>query len=55
MNCKKGDLAIVIKSTHGGNLGKVVECVNLHLSHVFSDGVQCNAWETIPLLVDVNG
>lgn len=29
MNCKPGDLAVVIKSVTGANLGRIVRCVEL--------------------------
>jgi len=53
MNCKQGDLAILIKS-YAGNEGKIVRCI----AHVRRDcayeGV-VDAWITEPMLTNIDG
>lgn len=43
MNCKQGDLAVVVQSMHSENLGLIVKCIGLHLSETHDlDGVPIN-------------
>jgi len=37
MNCKQGDLAIVVKALNPKNLGKIVRCIRFLPSHVLLD------------------
>lgn len=45
MNCKQGDMAVIVRST-AGNLGKIVECVALQLHPAYAEhatwGVRCS-------------
>jgi hypothetical protein len=58
MNCKKGDLAVVVRSSHG-NEGKVVRCVQFipAFRRIFADGSsQTTAgWEIDPRLASFDG
>lgn len=60
MNCKKGDLAIVVSSIvpHSPNIGKIVRCLEFILAHttVGIPGVitACDGWLTDVPLVQFN-
>ena len=44
MNCKPGDLAVIVRSIHG-NLGKIVRCLRFLGHQEFDDGIFCDdAW-----------
>lgn len=55
LNCKPGDMAIVVKSKNGDQIGRIVECIRLDGERVFSDGMTAFAWETAPSLVGESG
>lgn len=44
MNCKQGDLAIVVKSHKGKNVGKIVTCLKFIGTHPNFDGFN-DLWE----------
>jgi hypothetical protein len=58
LNCKVGDLAVVVRSV-AGNEGKIVRCLQFIPSHTFvsRDGViyDADAWETTPVLMGFDG
>ena len=41
MNCKQGDLAVIVRSTIG-NEGCIVKCVDYLPVHLFFSGILCN-------------
>lgn len=55
MNCKQGDLAIIVKSM-AGNEGKIVRCLKFVPAQDFSTPdqkiVKMDAWEVDSVLVD---
>ena len=59
MNCKQGDLAIVVRSKTGLNLGKIVRCVRFAgrlpadptTGNKWEDGEENDHWEIDPPLV----
>jgi len=53
MNCKPGDLAVVVSSA-AGNEGKIVKCLQ-HVRHPFIDAGVLDAWLTEPMLRNVLG
>lgn len=50
MNCKPGDLAIVIRSSRGVSVGKVVQCIRPLIGYVFQNLGSADAWLTEPML-----
>ena len=55
MNCKQGDLAIIVKIKNGSpdgaekHLGKIVKCIESYYDDNFL------IWETDPVLLDTDG
>mgnify|MGYP006921370785 CR=1 FL=1 len=47
MNCKPGDLAVIVRS-QGNNAGRIVQCVRLHIS-------QAHDVDGVPLLLTASG
>lgn len=54
MNCKPGDLAIVVRSRGGVNLGRIVKCVR-PVKYWFIDSFERECWITEPMLTNVEG
>jgi hypothetical protein len=58
MNCKQGDLAIIVKST-AGNEGKIVRCLKFVPAQKFYTPdkkiVQWDAWEVDSAFISWNG
>jgi len=58
MNCKQGDLAVLVKST-AGNEGKIVRCVRYVGRVNWNDGrggsESLETWETDQLIRDASG
>lgn len=52
MNCKPGDLAIVVHTTRGEQVGRIVRCVDLVRGLRFADIGTLDAWITEPMLMN---
>lgn len=56
MNCKQGDLAVVVKSAgNGRSIGKIVECIRFKPGQMFVDGTRSDAWVVSPALPALHG
>lgn len=53
MNCKSGDLAVLVRSVTGKNVGRIVTCDCQ--DRVFWAGTMYEGWITEPELTSVNG
>ena len=52
MNCKQGDLAVVVRGRYQENLGKIVRCVRLHLDPFHDpDGLELHYPQREPVWV----
>lgn len=52
MNCKQGDLAVIVDSDVG-NCGKIVRCVSLHGSRTHDlDGLKFDGYSSIRWVID---
>jgi len=54
MNCKQGDLAIIVKS-YAHNEGKIVQCIKFLPDFEYSDGDRSDSWEVDIYLQCGNG
>lgn len=58
MNCKQGDLAVIVRS-YAGNEGKIVRCVRLSYAPCLLPGgaliERCPLWETDAVLLGCSG
>lgn len=53
MNCKPGELAVVVKSW-AGNEGRIVRCLRVVQTDYLYTG-PCLGWETEPMLLNCDG
>lgn len=54
LNCKKGELAFLVRST-AGNEGKIVQCLDLDPSYLFTDIGVLPAWRVNRSLPTLQG
>ncbi|MBQ1761924.1 MAG: hypothetical protein IIZ92_03370 [Aquincola sp.] len=60
LNCKQGDLAVVVRSSEGVNLGKIVRCIKQHptyrtLTDFCGDFYEGHIWLIDPPLPGAGG
>lgn len=55
LNCRPGDLAVVVKTLNGEQVGRVVRCVTVVGDVFFTSGLRATAWVTNPPLIGTTG
>lgn len=53
MNCKPGEVAVIVRCDNKKNLGKVVRCVEFRSSVKFVDGMVADSWRVDVKLLSV--